>query len=93
MPEELIPASVQVAAKRAFIRTTAQGYATSITASLILSIVSLLQNPGDWLIVVVAVLTAVLTPLAAGGAAYWSWIAKGIPEDYAAADTQYPAGG
>jgi hypothetical protein len=92
MTEPIVPPAAQVAAKRAFIRTTAQGYATSITGSLVLSIVSLLTNPGDWLLVVVAVITAVVTPLAAGAAAYWSWIAKGIPDDYAMVALQLPHG-
>lgn len=92
MPESVIPPTAQLAAKRAFVRTTAQGYATSITGSLVISIVSLITNPGDYLVVVVAVLTAIVTPVAAGAAAYWSWLAKGIPDEYAAAALRGPFG-
>lgn len=90
MSEPLVPAAAQLAAKRAFVRTTAQGYATSITGSLVISVVSLIQNPGEWLIVVIAILTALLTPLAAGAAAYWSWLSKGIPDEYAVAAVDVP---
>lgn len=82
---DLIPDTVKLAAQRAFIRTTAQAYSTSISASLVIAVVDLLVTPGNWLVTVVAVLTALVTPLAAGAAAYFSWIHKGlegIPSEY-----------
>lgn len=82
MADAVIPEAAKVAAKRAFWRTTAQGYATSITASLVLSVVALLQDGTNWLAVVVAVVTAIVTPLAAGLAAYFNWLSKGIPGEY-----------
>jgi len=82
MTEKVVPEAAKLAAKRAFIRTTAQGYATSISASLILSAVALIQDPTNWLAVVVAVVAAVITPLGAGLAAYWNWLSKGIPAEY-----------
>lgn len=94
MTDEIVPAAAKLAAKRAFVRTTAQGYATSISASLILSAVALIQDSTNWLAVVVAVVTAIVTPLAAGAAAYWSWLSKGIPGDYVqAAEAEFNAGG
>lgn len=85
MSEELIPAGVRIAARRAFIRTTAQAYAASLTVGLLTSVVSLLVDYGQWLTVIVAVLLAIVSPLLAGLVAYFQWIAKGIPEDYTTA--------
>lgn len=82
MSNHVIPPETKLAAKRAFWRTTSQGYATSISASLIISIVSLITSSEDWLIVLVAVITAIVTPPAAGLAAYFQWLGKGIPEEY-----------
>lgn len=92
MSEAVIPPAAKLAAKRAFWRTTAQGYATSITGSLIVSAVSLITNQEDWLMVVVAIITAIVTPPAAGLAAYNQWLAKGIPDEYeeAAIERRFP---
>jgi hypothetical protein len=50
---------------------------------LVIAVVSLITDSTNWLLVVVAIVTAAVTPLAAGAAAYFQWVAKGIPEDYA----------
>lgn len=88
MSEELIPPGVRLAARRAFIRTTAQAYAASLTVGLLTSAVSLLADYDQWLTVTVAVVLALVSPLLAGLVAYFQWIAKGIPEDYTTAVEQ-----
>lgn len=77
-----IPAITKLAARRAFIRTTAQGYAASLTLGLLTSIVMLLIDRDEWLTVLVTVILAVLSPPLAGVVAWFQWLAKGLPEDY-----------
>lgn len=82
-PEPVVPPHVKVAAKRGFIRTTAQAYATSltglgITAALLYDVVS----EFDPLRIGVSVAAFALSPLAAGLASYLDILRKGIPEDY-----------
>src|SRR6185369_11359253 len=77
-----VPATVKLAAKRAFIRTTAQSYAATLTAGLLASVINLIVNPGDWLNVLVLVLLAVLTPPLAGLVAAFQWLGDKIPVEY-----------
>ena len=82
MTDKIVPDSLQLAAKRAFVRTTYQAYAATLTGGLIVSAVSLITDPSNFLPVVVATVTAVITPPAAGLASYLSFISKGLPEEY-----------
>ena len=80
---QLVPEATRVAAKRGFIRSTAQAYATAlaggISATAILAVVTgevpLLATVVTWSVVA-------LSPLAAGAASYLSILSKGIPDDY-----------
>jgi hypothetical protein len=82
MTDKIVPDSLQLAAKRAFVRTTYQAYAATLTSGLIVSAVSLITDPSNLLTVAVAGVTALVTPLAAGAAAYLSFISKGLPGEY-----------
>lgn len=79
----VIPAKTKVAAKRGFIRTTAQAYAgtltTGISASVVLGVVT-----GEVQVVptLVTLGIALVSPLLAGAASYLSITADGIPDDY-----------
>lgn len=80
---QIIPEATRVAAKRGFIRSTAQAYATAVAGGIsttaILAVVT-----GEVPILATAITWAVaaLSPLAAGAASYLSILSKGIPEDY-----------
>ena len=80
---ELIPADVKVAAKRGFLRTTAQAYATSMAGGIsATAIISLLSNSEPWLPILVTWVVALVTPLLSGLASYFSILSRGIPADY-----------
>ena len=84
----LIPKDTKTAAKRGFIRTTAQGYAATLSGGIAASaIISIIQGEVDLLIVGVTAGVALVSPLVAGLASYADITAKGIPEDY---DTETP---
>ena len=86
MSTNLIPADTLLAAKRGFIRTTAQAYSTSlaggISTTVILSVVT-----GEVALVPTLITAAVaaVSPLLAGGASFLSILSKGVPGDYQAA--------
>ena len=80
--EETIPVEVRLAAKRGFIRTTAQAYAATLTAGAVTSVVGLIADPSNWLTVTVAVVTAIATPPVAGLASYLNILSNGIPQAY-----------
>ena len=75
--------ATQIAAKRGYIRTTAQAYAatlaTGISASVILGLAT---KEVDLLATGITLGVALVSPLLAGAASYLSIIARGIPEDY-----------
>ena len=83
MSDPTIPPTVVKAAKRGFIRTTAQAYATTlgggITATVILGLVTGTVDP---IVTAVTFGVAVVSPLLAGAASYLSIIANGVPVDY-----------
>ena len=85
---ELIPADVKVAAKRGFLRTTAQAYATSMAGgSSATAIISLLTNSEPWLPRLDTWVVASVTPLLSGLASYFSILSRGIPADYQPEET------
>jgi hypothetical protein len=82
----LVPAKTKVAAKRGFIRTTAQAYAASLPTGGVsaAAIAATVADPNPVLLVATAA-AAVLSPPLAGLASYLSILSSGIPEDYTAA--------
>ena len=82
--DSLVPAAIVTAAKRGFIRTTAQAYAATLTTGVpsATAIVALVQDSTGWLLAGVTLGLAVLSPPIAGLASYLSIISKGVPEDY-----------
>jgi len=87
----LVPAAIRLAAKRAFVRTTLQGYAATIPAGGLTSaaILAVVQNP-DPLVLGTTVAAAVLTPPLAGLASWLDITYKGIPSDYQAEHHEDP---
>lgn len=86
MSDRLIPADAIRAAQRAGIRTAAQSLASGIPTAGVVVVLT-----GDWAMsVLLGTLSAVVTALLAGGAAYLSILSKGIPEDYAPAALPNP---
>lgn len=85
-PEPLVPAPVVIAAKRGFLRTTAQAYAATIPTGGVAvgSIVALIQHP-DPVIIIATAGAALLSPILAGLASALGILSKGIPAEYAAA--------
>lgn len=79
----IVPDATRVAAKRGFVRTTAQSYAatltTGISASVVLGVVS---GEVELVPTVVTLGVAVVSPLIAGLASYLSILSSGIPDDY-----------
>lgn len=79
----LIPADTQRAAKRGFIRTTAQGYAATLSGGVtVTAILAIATGEVDLLTAGVTLGVALVSPLLAGLASYLSITSKGIPEDY-----------
>jgi len=87
MTDAVIPAAVKLAAKRGFIRTTAQAYAATLTTGVpsATAILALIQNPTGWLLAGITVALALVSPPIAGLASYLSITAKGVPDEYQAA--------
>lgn len=81
--EQVVPAATKLAAKRGFIRTTAQAYAATIPAGGIsaTALVAFAENP-NWVVAGITVVAALLSPPLAGLASYLNITANGIPEDY-----------
>lgn len=83
MTDQIIPATVKLAAKRGMVRTTYQALAatltTGISATVVLGVVS-----GEVEVIPTAVTLAValVSPFIAGAASYLSITANGIPRDY-----------
>lgn len=81
--DPVIPPAVRLAAKRGFVRTTAQSYAatltTGISAGVVLAVVT-----GEQALLPIAITTgvALLSPLLAGAASYLSILSRGVPEEY-----------
>lgn len=85
MTDQIVPAAVQLAAKRGFVRTTTQAYTATLAAGLpsATAIVALIQDPTGWLLAGITVGLAVLSPPVAGLVSYLSITSDGIPKAYA----------
>lgn len=83
MTDEIIPAAEKLAAKRAFIRTTYQAYAATLSTGLpsAAAIVTLIQDSTGWLLAGITVGLALVSPLVAGAAAY-AQNRGGLPQEY-----------
>lgn len=83
MSTPIIPEPVKLAAKRAFVRTTYQAYAATLSAGIAATaIIGVVRGEVDLLETAVTAGVAVLAPPVAGLAAYLSVSSKGIPDDY-----------
>ncbi len=83
MTDPIIPEAEKLAAKRAFIRTTYQAYAATLSTGLpsAVAIVTLIQDPTRWLLAAVTVALALVSPVLAGAAAYAA-NRGGLPQEY-----------
>lgn len=79
MTDHLIPVEVRTAAKRGFIRTTAQALAAVVPLG---TLTGAALSSADPVAIGWAALAAVVSSVAAGAASYLSILSKGIPEDY-----------
>lgn len=92
--DKLVPADASLAAKRGFIRTTAQAYGTALAGGLTLTIATDAVDQiasGNPLPLILAVAVTALSPLIAGAASYFSILSAGIPADYQPAEPERPA--
>lgn len=81
--EPTIPPAVVKAAKRGFIRTTAQAYAATLTTGVSASVVlGVVTGDVDLVATGITLGVALVSPVLAGAASYLSILAKGVPEDY-----------
>ena len=86
MNDEVVPKETKLAAKRGFVRTTAQAYAATIPAGGISAAIlsNVIDDPNP--VQIIATVGAwVLSPLLAGAASYLSIVSNGVPEEYVAA--------
>ena len=80
---KLIPDALTVAAKRGFIRTTAQAYAATLTTGISASIVlGVVTGAVELIPTLITLGISLVAPLLAGAASYLSIISRGIPEEY-----------
>lgn len=85
MPNTVVPADTKLAAKRGFVRTTAQGYAATLSGGIATSaVLSIVQGEIDLLTVGVTLGVALVSPLLAGLASYLTITSKGVPGEYQA---------
>ena len=80
---KIVPEHVRLAAKRGFVRTTAQGYAATLSGGIAAStIISVVTGEVDLLTVGVTFGVALVAPFVAGLASYLSITSSGIPDEY-----------
>jgi hypothetical protein len=89
MSEPIVPGAVKLAAKRGFIRTTAQAYAASLpTALSAATVLAVVSGQVELVPTLITVGVGAVSPFLAGAASYLSIIARGLPEDYVPAAVQ-----
>jgi len=80
---KIIPARVQLAAKRGFVRTTYQAAAATLGGGITLNaVLGLVRGEIDPVVALISAAVALTSPLIAGAASYFDIASKGIPEDY-----------
>ncbi len=83
MAEKLIPTNVQFAAKRGFIRTSAQSLAATLTTGISATVVlGVVNGEVEVIPTIITLGVALLSPFIAGAASYFSIISNGLPEAY-----------
>lgn len=81
--EEIIPADVKLAAKRGFIRTTTQAYATAFSGGISTSvIIGMINGTQEVIPFVVTWVVAIISPVLAGVVSYLSIMSNGVPDAY-----------
>lgn len=81
--QTVIPPAVKLAAKRGFIRTTAQAAAATLTTGVSASVVlGVVTGTVELVPTLVTIGVAVVSPFIAGAASYLSIVSNGIPQDY-----------
>ena len=94
MSDPTIPLTVVKAAKRGFIRTTAQAYAATLSGGIsTTAILAVITGEINLLTAGVTLGVALVTPPIAGLASYLSIIGAGVPADYTAAAADQGVGG
>ncbi|UOQ58544.1 hypothetical protein MUN78_06900 [Leucobacter allii] len=89
----IVPDEVRVAAKRGFVRSTAQAYATALAGGVsATTVLAVATGEVPVLATVVTWAVALVSPLAAGAASYLDILSKGIPTDYIPSAPQEQAG-
>lgn len=83
MSDAVVPAATRLAAKRAFIRTTAQAYAATLGGGVtVTGVLAIITGQVDLVTVIVTLAVALVSPVLAGAASYASILGAGIPDDY-----------
>lgn len=83
MPNRIIPEHVRLAAKRAFVRTTYQGYAGTLSTGLgATGVLAIINGEVETTTAIVTAVVTLLAPPVAGLAAYLNISSQGIPDDY-----------
>lgn len=91
MSNSTIPATVRLAARRGFIRTTAQAYSTALAGGAsAATVIAIIEDSTSVTAYAVTAAVAVLSPLLAGASSYLSIIARGVPEEYANTEDATP---
>lgn len=81
--DPIVPAAVKLAAKRAFVRTTLQAYAATLSAGISATVIlGIIAGQVDLLTAAVQFGLAVVSPPIAGLAAWSNVTSNGIPKDY-----------
>lgn len=88
---DTVPAATWLAARRGFIRTTAQAYAAALPVGGVnVAALAALTDLGTlWVVLTIAAWA--VSPIIAGAASFLSIVGGGIPEEYAAAEP-FPGG-
>lgn len=88
MTSPIIPAAVKLAARRGFVRTTAQAYAATLTTGISASVVlGIATGTVELVPTIVTLGISLVSPLIAGAASYLTITGKGIPDEYSNAAT------
>lgn len=85
--KKIVPEKVRLAAKRAFVRTTAQAYSTALAGGIsAATLLGLYEGEVPLVPTLITVGVVVVSPVLAGAASYFSMISKGVPEEYTESD-------
>lgn len=83
MSDKLIPVDARIAAKRGFLRTTAQAYGTALAGGITtVGVTAAVTGEVPLVITAITLGVTLVSPLLAGGASYFSILSRGIPADY-----------